>query len=83
MPTLSWFDYNTPYNNCCNNTYYYIIAVFFITTNETPWLDGKHVVFGIIIDGYNIIEKIQNVDISSYSNCNVKNDISKLNNQSG
>ena len=35
------------------------------------------------IQPMSIIEKIQNVDISSYSNCNVKNDISKLNNQRG
>jgi peptidyl-prolyl cis-trans isomerase B (cyclophilin B) len=38
---------------------------FFITTNETPWLDGKHVVFGIVIDGYDLIEKIQNIECDS------------------
>ena len=30
-----------------------------------------------------IIEKIQNVDINSYSNCNIKNNIDTLNNQRG
>ena len=31
---------------------------FFITFNETPWLDGNHVVFGVVVDGYDILEKI-------------------------
>ena len=31
---------------------------FFITFNETPWLDNNHVVFGVIVDGYEILEKI-------------------------
>lgn len=33
---------------------------FFITTNDTPHLDGKHVVFGIIIRGYEIIDELNN-----------------------
>jgi len=32
---------------------------FFITTAETPWLDGRHVVFGKIIDGMDVIRKVE------------------------
>src|ERR1700759_3575373 len=35
---------------------------FFITTVITSWLDGRHVVFGEVLEGYEIIDKIQNVD---------------------
>jgi peptidyl-prolyl cis-trans isomerase B (cyclophilin B) len=35
---------------------------FFITTAITTWLDGRHVVFGEILEGYEIVDKVQNVD---------------------
>jgi len=34
---------------------------FFITTVNTPHLDGKHVVFGEVISGFEIIDKLNNV----------------------
>ena len=36
---------------------------FFITHNETPWLDGKHTVFGYVTKGQNIVDAIQQGDV--------------------
>lgn len=35
---------------------------FFITVAPTPWLDGKHSIFGNIIEGIKVIEEISKVD---------------------
>ena len=34
---------------------------FFITTEKTPWLDGKHTIFGRAVQGLDVVHKIENV----------------------
>ncbi len=36
---------------------------FFITHKETPWLDGKHTVFGNVVSGQDIVNAIKQDDI--------------------
>ena len=35
---------------------------FFITHKATPWLDGKHTVFGHVVDGQSVVDSIQQND---------------------
>ena len=32
---------------------------FFITVAPTPWLDGKHVVFGRVVEGFDVAKKVE------------------------
>ena len=40
---------------------------FFITTAVTPWLDGKHVVFGKVVDGIKVVTAMEAVGSRSGS----------------
>jgi len=35
---------------------------FFITHVDTPWLDGKHTVFGRVLEGQNVVDAIRQGD---------------------
>lgn len=35
---------------------------FFITHQETPWLDGKHTVFGYVVEGQEVVDAIKQGD---------------------
>lgn len=36
---------------------------FFITHKETPWLNGKHTVFGHVVQGQDVVNKIEQNDV--------------------
>jgi len=38
---------------------------FFITTVPTPWLNMRHTIFGEVVKGYDVVEKIENTKTGS------------------
>ncbi len=38
---------------------------FFITVARTPWLNMRHTIFGEVISGYDVVEKIENTPVDS------------------
>lgn len=38
---------------------------FFITTVATPWLNGRHTIFGKVVTGYDVVRKIENTKVGA------------------
>jgi len=34
---------------------------FFVTVAETPWLNGRHTIFGQVVEGYDVVEAISHL----------------------
>lgn len=45
---------------------------FFITTAETPWLNGKHVVFGKVEEGFDLVQQLENISVLPRGNRPIK-----------
>jgi len=39
---------------------------FFITTVPTPWLDERHTIFGKVVEGYDVVEALENVETDHF-----------------
>jgi cyclophilin family peptidyl-prolyl cis-trans isomerase len=39
---------------------------FIVTADACPWLDGKHTVFGRVVDGMDVVDEISSVSKDSH-----------------
>ena len=37
------------------------LTVYYIGTKKTPHLNGKHVVFGLVVEGMDVVKTVENV----------------------
>ena len=38
---------------------------FFVTTVATPWLNGRHTIFGKVVTGYDVVQRIENTKVGA------------------
>ena len=42
-------------------TFHIFLTSFFITLAATPWLNNKHTIFGEVVSGMEVIERVANI----------------------
>ena len=56
-------DYTSYSESLAEESYNSATSQFFIVTEKTEYLDGNYAAFGKVIEGYDIVEKIENVEL--------------------
>lgn len=48
---------------------------FIVTVKSTPWLDGKHTNFGYVVEGMDIVDRIEEVEVDTSKNNHPTTDV--------